>query len=244
MRIFSKMLGVSLLLSILFIASTTTATTNQETSSGPQPKSRPVTGAALGSRGSSATHCPVERALVKDSADSDWNRVDLTPVPATIAALNNLAAPDKALLRAASDVRFEPELHVYTVQGYLVGFKLENDLDFHIVIADLDDPTITMIVEMVSPVCLAMPFKQEAKGLRTSWEARFGKATPRFKRLPQTVDKVKVEITGVGFYDFLHGQTGVAKNGFELHRVLAWMEVDNRIHLTPGANVPTAEVHR
>jgi len=27
-------------------------------------------------------------------------------------------------------------------------------------------------------------------------------------------------VTGVGFFDFLHGQTGVAPNGVELHPVL------------------------
>ncbi|HEX4713356.1 MAG TPA: hypothetical protein VH164_00350, partial [Ktedonobacteraceae bacterium] len=31
---------------------------------------------------------------------------------------------------------------------------------------------------------------------------------------------VPVTVTGVGFFDFLHGQTGVAPNGIELHAVL------------------------
>jgi hypothetical protein len=30
-----------------------------------------------------------------------------------------------------------------------------------------------------------------------------------------------VQITGVGFFDFIHGQTGVAPNGIELHPVLS-----------------------
>ena len=30
----------------------------------------------------------------------------------------------------------------------------------------------------------------------------------------------KATIRGVGFFDFLHGQTGVAPNGIELHPVL------------------------
>ena len=29
-----------------------------------------------------------------------------------------------------------------------------------------------------------------------------------------------IEITGVGFFDTIHSQTGVARNGFELHPVL------------------------
>jgi hypothetical protein len=32
----------------------------------------------------------------------------------------------------------------------------------------------------------------------------------------------KARITGVAFYDFLHGQTGVAPNGIELHPVLGF----------------------
>jgi hypothetical protein len=32
----------------------------------------------------------------------------------------------------------------------------------------------------------------------------------------------EARITGVAFYDFLHGQTGVAPNGIELHPVLGF----------------------
>ena len=38
----------------------------------------------------------------------------------------------------------------------------------------------------------------------------------RFERISGTVT-----VTGVGFFDVLHGQTGVAPNGIELHPVLA-----------------------
>ena len=30
----------------------------------------------------------------------------------------------------------------------------------------------------------------------------------------------RAQVTGVAFFDFLHGQTGVAPNGIELHPVL------------------------
>jgi hypothetical protein len=32
----------------------------------------------------------------------------------------------------------------------------------------------------------------------------------------------KARVTGVAFFDFLHGQTGVAPNGIELHPVLGF----------------------
>src|SRR5258708_39414836 len=76
---------------------------------------------------------------------------------------------------------------------------------------------------MVSGNCVALGVVELATKLRASWETRFGKAGKRFKKL--TRHTVKVQITGVGFFDFLHGQTGVAKNGFELHRVIDWKEL-------------------
>lgn len=225
MRTFWKMLGVNLAVSFLFIASTTTATTNQETSNGPQVQSKVVTASHPGPSAAKTPHCGVELQSKKTSRDSDWNRVDLNPKATTVQALTVVSAPTHKQLLASANKRFDPELLTYTVQGYLVGFKRESDLDFHIVIADLNHTDITMIVEMVSPACLAPQFKKEATGLRTSWEARFGKATPKFKRM--LAHKIKVEITGVGFYDFLHGQTGVAANGMELHRTVAWREVSD-----------------
>ena len=32
---------------------------------------------------------------------------------------------------------------------------------------------------------------------------------------------VKVKLTGVGFFDFIHGQKGIAANGREIHPVLS-----------------------
>ena len=37
---------------------------------------------------------------------------------------------------------------------------------------------------------------------------------------PQSVARPLVRITGVGFFDYLHGQRGVAPNGIELHPVV------------------------
>ena len=38
--------------------------------------------------------------------------------------------------------------------------------------------------------------------------------------LPEPVPPLTVVVTGVGFFDFLHGQAGAAPNGIELHPVL------------------------
>ena len=38
--------------------------------------------------------------------------------------------------------------------------------------------------------------------------------------LPVPVSPATIVVTGIGFFDFLHGQTGAAPNGIELHPVL------------------------
>lgn len=167
--------------------------------------------------------CGTERWAVKTSADLDMAKVDMRPVEATVASLNTILAPSRAELDAKPDSRFPSELKVYRVQGYLEGFKLEGDSDFHIVTADLDNPKATMVSEMPSESCVPANLRNESAFLRASWQTRFGKATMKYKDFSK--HKIKIEIVGIGFFDFIHGQTGVARNGFELHRVLSWREI-------------------
>jgi len=49
---------------------------------------------------------------------------------------------------------------------------------------------------------------------RAKFDAKF-RATPRLRRV-----RAPVRLTGVVFLDFVHGQTGVAPNGVELHPLL------------------------
>jgi hypothetical protein len=53
--------------------------------------------------------------------------------------------------------------------------------------------------------------------VRTWFEQHIGVPTDRFKKC---IPPVKVRLTGIGFFDFNHGQTGHAPNGREIHPVL------------------------
>lgn len=178
---------------------------------------------ALGSAAAIVFGCGTERWAVKTSNDKDAMKVNFTPEVTTVHVLTNLPAPTRKDLDAHPDTRFPAELKTYTVTVYLVGYKLEGDTDFHIVIADLNTPLETMIAEMPSENCVPIGISTASHNLRASWQKRFGIATPRFKRVPPHT--IKLEITGVGFFDFPHGQTGLAANAFELHRVISWREV-------------------
>jgi len=84
-----------------------------------------------------------------------------------------------------------------------------------------------MIAEIPDPACVGAgsPFTTGVQNARATFDARYT-ATTSF----QTAN-VPVRLIGVGFFDFLHGQTGVAPNGIELHAVTS-------IVFNPGSGSP------
>jgi hypothetical protein len=81
-----------------------------------------------------------------------------------------------------------------------------------------------MIVELPDPHCrLACNsrFRGHFEAARATVIAQLGGAAgPPSGHFQRLTPPRLVVVTGVGFFDFLHGQTGVAPNGIELHPVL------------------------
>jgi hypothetical protein len=155
--------------------------------------------------------CGVERWSVKTGTDPDVGSVSLTPIPTTIAALTGIRAPGTL----PPNNRISPqERQVFTLRDItLVSYKLENDSDYHLVISD---GSRTMITEITAPSCAGPgPLFSGITSSRNAFDARFH-PTSQF----QTAN-ITATVTGVGFFDFQHGQTGVAPNGIELHPVLS-----------------------
>lgn len=117
------------------------------------------------------------------------------------------------------------ETTTYRVQASLVEWKHQGDGDVHLVIADPRNVNETMIVEFPDQACLQHSRKREAMvAARSALISACG--TPRrtfFQRLAGTAT-----VTGVGFFDGVHGQPGVAPNGIELHPVLGFAAVGCR----------------
>ena len=169
--------------------------------------------------------CGVERADIKQLKDPLGSQIDVAKknwqvTKTTVADLLKIPAHAKGALLKESGIRIAPvENMVYEINAVLIGFKRETDQDIHIVIADPGNLRATMIVEIPAGVCVASKNKAYFVKLQTSFQSRFGKATAKFKKLakPQPFD-----VTGVGFFDFVHGQIGHATNGIELHPVLGF----------------------
>lgn len=167
----------------------------------------------LSAVGSSTGRCGIERWSVKTGTDQDAALVELgSEVPSTIGALDTMVPPASP----PADRRVRPvETTVYAVRATLTRFKLERDSDYHLVLEDGSGHT--MIAELADPACVggSSPLAPGVRRARSQFAARY--SPERFFRSV----RVPVLITGVGFFDFVHGQSGVAPNGIELHPVLS-----------------------
>jgi len=171
----------------------------------------------------SSGSCGVERWSVKVGTDPDAHLVNLNSTTSqTIAYLRGLVAPASPPLNARVQ---PPEITDFVLNATLVEYKLENDSDYHLVIKD--SAGNTMIAEIPDPACVGAgsPFATLIKAARQAFDAKYN-ATTSF----QTAN-IPVQLTGVAFFDFLHGQTGVAPNGIELHPLL-------NINFNPGNPTP------
>lgn len=101
--------------------------------------------------------------------------------------------------------RLSFERHVFIVTAAVVLVRAEADSDLHLV---LSSGGSEMIAEAPSPGCDSP-------------------ATP-LRRRQMTAARAQVRlctraaVTGVAFFDFNHGQTGVAPNAIELHPVIGF----------------------
>ncbi|HXO42431.1 MAG TPA: Ig-like domain-containing protein, partial [Thermoanaerobaculia bacterium] len=156
--------------------------------------------------------CGVERWSVKTGTDADVGLVNLSSAsPNTILTMRGWTAPNPI----PPNNRVAPyETTVWVLSATLTQYKLETDQDYHLVLSDASGNT--MIAEIPDPACVGSgsPLAAGISNARAEFDAKFT-ATSSF----QTAN-VPVRITGVGMFDFLHGQTGVAPNGIELHPVI------------------------
>jgi hypothetical protein len=146
---------------------------------------------------SAALSCGVERWSIKTLKD----RPRLLPARATTVA-NLTRLPTPRFLPAKR--RLASERRIYSVVASATR-EPEADLDYHLV---LRSGARSMIAEAPSPLCTA------------------GATPVRRKQMLAARNAVRVcaraRVVGVAFFDYRHGQTGVAPNGIELHPVLGF----------------------
>jgi hypothetical protein len=162
----------------------------------------------------SYSQCGKERWNVKTLTDKDTIKIDFENIiQSTVSEQCALTRPSKV----KNKPRMKSETTVYEIEAYVIEYKLEDDRDFHVVI---EDPKTEekMVVEIVDPGCpdIDNTSRYEAFTKVRDWFTKNFHPTKSFK-----TTKKKVKLTGVGFFDFIHGQRGMAPNGREIHPVLS-----------------------
>ena len=137
--------------------------------------------------------------------------------PTTIPKLRALRipggqAPDGFRVSATAEVQ------QWRLAGaWLVAYKLELDSDVHLELESAIDGS-TMIAEIPDPGCVSNPTARAlVAAVRQRFAAEVGPAQSNY-----TTTRVQVTLAGPGFFDFVHGQRGVAPNGIEVHPVLSF----------------------
>lgn len=159
-----------------------------------------------------SSSCGVERWTIKTGTDKGAKSINITSSTATTLA-KLIALKPPATIPSNSRVK-GAETTNWHISVTLVEYKIESDSDYHLV---LKVGRSTMIAEIPSPSCVGStsPFKVDIKAARAAFDKKF----PNVSSSWHTAN-IPVVITGVGFFDYKHGQTGVAPNAIEIHPVL------------------------
>jgi hypothetical protein len=175
--------------------------------------------------------CGSERWSVKTLTDAAASTVAFaTSKSKTVEALRHLKRP--LTLKATTPRRAGTERTVYRVTALLMSMRREDDSDIHLVLAD---PKLggSMIAELPSSSCTVGATATE----RTAMDSARDDLAAACGGLPGATPRTltgTATLTGVGFFDPIHGQAGVAPNGIELHPVLTFTSSNcKRVKVTP-----------
>lgn len=158
-----------------------------------------------------------ERWPVKTGSDKDVQRVSAKPVSATVEELNALVPPKNPRSRKLQETRVAPaELTIYTVEATIVTMKLQMSGNYTLVLQGHGGATMRAQVPNPDPAFVPSSSRWAEEIAIVRKQINDHLVPTRFV----TRVKIKARITGVGFFTSLHGQLGVAPNGFELHPVI------------------------
>jgi hypothetical protein len=148
---------------------------------------------------------------VKVLTDYKADSVNFTPDTISVSKFDSLPAPPPN----SNAPRMHPvEFQTYAIHCRVVAKRDETDADYHL---QMYDGLLYGIAEIPDPACseaAASKYAPQFIAARNFATQRMGAGSNYSVNIPRVI------ITGVGFVDPPHGQTGAAQNNMELHPVI------------------------
>jgi len=157
-----------------------------------------------------AVTCPIERGPVKEGSDASRFSVSTTVTATTIAYLSSRAKPNSY----PTNTRIAPyELKTWQLRAYLTQYKVESDGDLHLVLTDSTGRHLVAEIPYGSCVPSSSRWTSQIATARYAMTHNYT-VTTSWHYVHRLVD-----VRGLALFDVVHGQTGAASNGIELHPV-------------------------
>jgi hypothetical protein len=176
----------------------------------PAPKPAPVKSETCGSW----------RWDVKTASDDRAKGVNYRPVSKGIGYLRNVYAPG-GLSEDTQRIRKSPEMRTYRIHGDIIKAIREPDHDVHFIVSVPGKPLRSMVVEFPDVACDGAAQSYKKSKIAQARAAMFADCGD-ISSSDWTYLSGTATITGIGFYDESHGQSGASPNGIELHPVLSY----------------------
>lgn len=161
--------------------------------------------------------CGVLRWPVKTMSDPDAGTVRRNPEGAAISTLRAFPAPKVRPQNGRANAIEETE---FGVTGNIIKWGLEPDSDLHLVLADANNPSQTIVLEVPDTTCVTGATKDVRDSIAIVRQDVVRALGPPPVGITPLNAPVPVTVTGVGFFDFGHS-AGHPPNAFELHPLLS-----------------------
>jgi hypothetical protein len=175
--------------------------------------------------------CGTARWPVKTLSDAAAASIDTARTQATVLGLTTLPPPPHVGNARPRQTGYTgAEFKTYKLNVRLVGWKLsDNDSDIHLEVRGIFSPQ-TMVVEFPLAGCIAQSASVTSRRRMARAKTALLKACGK-THAPSTSMRTlsgTATITGLGFFDKSHGQSGGAANGIELHPVIGFSSTNCR----------------
>jgi hypothetical protein len=176
--------------------------------------------------------CGSERWSVKTLTDAAASKIAFGTAKArSVEILRRLKAP--RTLKPTTPRARGTERTVYRVTALLMSMRREDDSDIHLVLAD---PKLggSMIAEFPASSCTVGAMAADRTAMDRARDDLAAACGGLAGVTPRTLTGTAT-LTGVGYFDPIHGQAGVSPNGIELHPVLTFTSSNcTRVMHPPG----------